>query len=185
MSENHHDDLEFFRKRWTPNTCGWVLYHQSFIEWVDDSDEGPTILWLHALPASGKSILSSFVINHLLEESFCVYYFFRFGDQSKRSLSTCLRSIALQIAKQLPQFCRALKDIQISTKTMEKTDAKTIWEKVFVGVLFKMRLTTTIYWVVDALDESDHPQLLVELMQSIPNSSAPIKVYWSAGRLLS
>ena len=134
------------------------------------------MLWLHALPASGKSILSSFIINHLLEESFCVYYFFRFGDQSKRSLSTCLRTIAFQIAEQLPQFRRALLDIRVSAKTLEKTDAKTIWEKVFIGILFKLRLTMLMYWVIDALDESDHPQLLVELMQSIPNSSAPIKV---------
>jgi hypothetical protein len=105
-----------------------------------------------------------------------VYYFFRFGDQSKRSLSTCLATIAFQIAEQLPQCRRALKDVRFSTKTLEKTDAKTIWEKVFIGVLFQMRFTTTMYWIIDALDESDHPQLLVELMQSIPDSSAPIKV---------
>ncbi|CAD6570233.1 MAG: hypothetical protein ASARMPREDX12_005007 [Alectoria sarmentosa] len=176
VSENHQDDLEFFRKRWTPGTCDWILFNAPFKKWVDESEESPTMLWLHALPASGKSILSSFLINHLLEESFCVYYFFRFGDQSKRSLSTCLRTIAFQTAEQLPQFRRALQDIRFSTKTAEKTDAKTIWEKVFIGVLFKMRIKTTMFWIIDALDESDHPQLLVELMQSIPDSSAPIKV---------
>ena len=176
MSETHQDDLKFFRKRWTPGTCDWILSNPSFNKWVDKSEEGPTMLWLHALPASGKSILSSFVINHLLEESLCVYYFFRFGDQSKRSLSTCLRTIAFQIAEQLPQFRRALKDIRFSTKAVEKIDAKTIWEKVFVSVLFKMRFMTTMYWIIDALDESDHPQLVVELMQSIPDSLAPIKV---------
>lgn len=96
-----------------------------------------------------------------------MYYFFRFGDQSKRSLSSCLRTIAFQIAEQLPRFRRVLKDIKFTTKTVEKTDAKTIWEKIFIGVLFKMKVKTTMYWVIDALDESDHPQLLVELMQFI------------------
>ena len=134
------------------------------------------MLWLHALPGSGKSILSSFVINYLGEKSICVYYFFRFGDQSKRSISTCLRTIAFQIAEKFPLFRRALRGIRFSTKTAEKTDAKTIWEKIFIGVLFKMRIQTTIFWTIDALDESDHPQLLVELMQSIASSSAPIKV---------
>lgn len=39
-----------------------------------------------------------------------------------------------------------------------------------------MKVKTTMYWVIDTLDESDHPQLLVELMQFIHDSSAPIKV---------
>ena len=176
VSESYKDDLRFFRKRWTPGTCNWIFANPSFQEWVDKKDEGPAVLWLHALPASGKSILSSFVINHLLEESCCIYYFFRFGDQSKRSLSTCLRTIALQIAERVPNFRRALGNTRFSTKTLEKTDARTIWEKIFVGVLFQMRLTTALYWIVDALDESDHPELLVEMMQTIPNSSVPIKV---------
>ncbi|TAQ86948.1 hypothetical protein B7494_g4728 [Chlorociboria aeruginascens] len=176
VSENHQDDLDFFRKRWTPGTCDWILSSPSFKKWANESEDGPKMLWLHALPASGKSILSSFIANHLLQETFCVYYFFRFGDQSKRSLSTCLRTIAFQIAEQLPQFCRALKDIRFSSKTLEKTDAKTIWEKVFIGVLFRMEVTTTMYWIIDAIDESDHPQLLVEMMQSISTSLAPIKL---------
>ncbi|MCJ1378262.1 hypothetical protein MMC17_001359 [Xylographa soralifera] len=176
VSENYQDDLKFFHKRWSPGTCDWILSNPSFNKWTDESEEGSTMLWLHALPASGKSILSSFVISYLLEESFCVYYFFRFGDQSKRSLSTCLRTIAFQIAEQLPQFRRILKGMRFSAKTMEKTDARTIWEKIFIGILFKMRFTTTMYWIIDALDESDHSQLLVELMQSISDAAAPIKV---------
>ena len=176
VSENYRDDLEFFRKRWTSGTCDWIFSNSSFNNWLDDGEEGPTMLWLHALPASGKSILSSYVVNHLLETSICAYYFFRFGDQSKRSLSTCLRTIAFQIAEQLPQFRRALQDIRFPTKTAEKTDAKTLWEKIFVGVLFKIRVKTTMFWIIDALDESDHPQFLVELMQGIHESSVPIKV---------
>ncbi|KAJ5718262.1 hypothetical protein N7488_003908 [Penicillium malachiteum] len=39
-----------------------------------------------------------------------------------------------------------------------------------------MKLTATIYWVIDALDESDNPQLLLDLMQGVSNSITPIKV---------
>lgn len=173
---NYQDDLDFFRRRWTPGTCEWILANVSFKKWMNESEKDLAVLWLHALPASGKSILSSFIIHYLLEEAFCVYYFFRFGDPSKRSLSTCLRTIAFQISQQLPQFRQALKDFRVSSKTMEKTDAKTLWEKIFLGVLFKMRLTTTMYWIIDAVDESDHSQLLIKLMQGVCNSSVPIKV---------
>lgn len=137
------------------------------------------MLWLHALPASGKSVLSAFIINDLLEddsESLCAYYFFRFGDQSKRSLSGCLRAIALQIAAQVPQFRRLLKQTRFPSKSLEKSDAKTIWELVFMDILFKMTLSSTMYWVIDGLDEADQPQLLVELMHAISLSSTSMKV---------
>ncbi len=138
--------------------------------------QGPTILWLNAPPASGKSILSSSIVEHLAKESLCAFYFFRFGDQVKRSASTCLRTIIFQLAKQIPRFRAELQEIRSNSKTLEKTDAKTVWEKVFVNVLFKMQLAMTMYWVIDTLDESDTPQALVELMQDISKSSPSIKV---------
>ena len=176
VRENHQDDLEFFSKRWTTGTCNWILSHPTFEDWVRVGDGSPTTFWLYALPGSGKSILSSFIINHLSQDSCCVYYFFRFGDQSKRSLSNCLRTTAHQIAEKLPRFHHALKEMKSSSKTLEKADPKTIWDKIFVGVLSKLRLPRPLYWIIDALDESDHPQLLVELIQGIANTSAPIKI---------
>ena len=176
ITESYQEDLAFFRKRWTPGTCNWIISDPAFEKWARENNPGPAILWLHALPASGKSILSSFIISHLLEESCCMYYFFRFGDRSKRSLSSCLRTIIFQTAERIPQFRRVLNDMRFSTKTLEKTDARTIWEKIFVGVLFQIRVSTTMFWVVDALDESDHPELLVEMMQALLNASVSVKV---------
>lgn len=137
------------------------------------------MLWLHALPASGKSVLSAFIINNLLEDdskSFCAYYFFRFGDQSKRSVSGCLRAITLQIAAQVPRFRHQLKQTRFTSVSFEESDAKTIWELVFMEILFKMTLSSTSYWVIDGLDEADQPQVLVELMHAISLSSTSIKV---------
>ena len=176
VSQSYGDDLSFFSKRWTKGTCDWVLSHPSFEQWARDEKKGPNILWLHALPGSGKSIISSFIIQYLLKRSFCVYYFFRFADQLKRSLSTCLRTIAYQIASKWPEFRLAIRDAKFSTGAIEKTDPKVIWDQLFVGVLFKLRVSATMYWIIDGLDESDNSQLLVELMKDIANSSSPIKV---------
>jgi WD40 repeat protein len=105
-----------------------------------------------------------------------VYYFFRFGDKSKSSLSACLRAIALQTAEQLPEFRRVLEDTLFTTTKLEKADAKTIWEKIFLGVLFKTKITKTIYWIIDAIDESDQPRRFLDLIQSIAQSSVPIRI---------
>jgi WD40 repeat protein len=174
--ESPSEDLTFFQKRWTPGTCEWILSNPEYMRWVG-GDTGSKVLWLHALPATGKSILSSFIVNNLLEtKAMCAYYFFRFGDQTKRSLSACLRSLAFQIAEQLPSFRKTLHKMGNTGVRLEKADARTIWQKVFTSVLFKMTFTNTFYWVIDGLDETDSPRLLVELIQSISSSMLPIKM---------
>jgi len=54
--------------------------------------------------------------------------FFRFDDQSKKSLATCLRSLAFQTAQQLPEFQRALNGLSDTGLKLEKFDARTIWK---------------------------------------------------------
>jgi WD40 repeat protein len=174
--ESPSEDLTFFQKRWTPGTCEWILSNPEYMRWVD-GDTGSKVLWLHALPATGKSILSSFIVKNLLEtKAMCAYYFFRFGDQTKRSLSACLRSLSFQIAEQLPSFRKTLHEMSNTGVRFEKADARTIWQKVFTSILFKMTFSNTFYWVIDGLDETDSPRLLIELIQSISSSMLPIKV---------
>ena len=174
--ESPSEDLTFFQKRWTPGTCEWILSNPEYMKWVG-GDTGSKVLWLHALPATGKSILSSFIVKNLLEtKALCAYYFFRFGDQTKRSLSACLRSLAFQIAEQLPSFRKTLHKMSNTGVRLEKADARTIWQKVFISVLFKMTFSNTFFWVVDGLDEMDSPRLLVELIRSISSTILPIKM---------
>lgn len=116
VPENFHEDLDFFRSGWTTGTCEWIRFNPSYIDWTSDSKDGPTMLWLHALPASGKSFLTSYITHQLLEDSFFVYHFFRFGNESKSTASACMRSIVFQIAKQFPAFRRALKKYPIHRK---------------------------------------------------------------------
>ncbi|KAJ5712716.1 Cytochrome cd1-nitrite reductase-like C-terminal heme d1 [Penicillium malachiteum] len=156
--------------------CEWIRFNPLFADWMDEVNPTLDLIWIHAPPASGKSVLSASVAHQLSRERLCVYYFFRFSDNSQHSLGCCLRGIAFQLADQLPSFRQALERVSSSSQTLEKTDVKIIWDRVFVQILFKMRLSAMIYWIIDALDESDDPQLLLYLIQGISNSNTPIKV---------
>ncbi|KAG9236956.1 hypothetical protein BJ875DRAFT_455082 [Amylocarpus encephaloides] len=174
--ESVSEDLTFFRKRWTPGTCEWILSNSEYTRWVA-GDSGSKVLWLNALPATGKSILSSFIINTLVDEGkLCAYYFFRFGDRTKQSLSACFRSLAFQIAEQMPAFRKALYEMSNTGIKLEKSDARTIWQKIFISILFKLKVNDTLYWVIDGLDETDSPRLLVELIQLVSTSTLAIQV---------
>ena len=157
-------------------TCDWIRYADYFKDWVKHGSNSK-ILWLHGPPASGKSVLSSFVINHLKSLDIpCSYFFFRFGDQTKRSPNAMLRSLAYQLAHQLPSFKIKLRDLHDQGLHFEKADARTIWRKVFERGLFKLELKDPLYWVIDALDECDSPQTTLKLLSGISEASIPIHV---------
>ncbi len=155
-------------------TCDWIRYAIYFKDWVKHGSKSK-ILWLHGPPASGKSVLSSFVIDHLKSlDISCSYFFFRFGDQTKRSPNAMLRSLAYQLALQLPSFKVKLRNLHDQGLHFEKADARTIWRKVFVGGLFKLDLKDPLYWVIDALDECDSSQTALKLMSGISEAKVPI-----------
>ena len=170
------DDLNFFKGRRMPGTCQWIQSDPAFGKWLAPALSSQ-VLWLQGLPASGKSIISTSVVEHLREVGvFCQFFFIRFGDQTKRSPSAVLRSLAYQIAEQVPAFRRKLLAMYDEGLRFERTDARTIWSKVFVSLLFKMELNRPFYWVVDALDESDSPRNLLDIMSEISLSGTPIRL---------
>lgn len=176
VSESPDDDYIFFLERWMSGTCEWIHSTKIFSTWLQDS-KASGVLWLHALPASGKSIMSACLIRHFKQMGVaCQFFFFRFGDQTKRSLSALLKSLAFQVAEQVPEYRRALLNLSDNGMRLEKTDARTIWQKLFLSTLFKLELTTPLYWILDAIDESDSSQLLLELLSKVSLSRTSVRI---------
>ena len=170
-------DYVFFRDQWAQGTNEWFLEDKSYLEWLQGRNSEPFLLWLNGGAATGKSVLSSFIINSLVEQGFsCQYFFIRFGDQKKRTLSLLLRSIAYQIARSLPGFLQRLLQLVDEAIEFETADPRTIWERVFKSILFNIEEGQPLYWVIDGLDEADDPRALIRLLSDISLSSIPIRV---------
>lgn len=177
ISGGLEDDFNLFRSRWMPDTCNWIMREPVLISWLKSS-QASKVIWFNAPPASGKSVLSAYLIDYLHKKGLrCQYFFFRFGDPSKRTLSTFLRSIAYQAAKDVPSLRRSLID-DVSTEglRLEKADSMLIWQKVFESILFKRDFNGPFYWIIDAVDESESPKALLDLFRSILNSKTPIRI---------
>ena len=176
VSQTPEHDLNFYRRHWLPGTCEWLLKEPKIGSWLENTPKG-RIAWLTAQPASGKSILATHVINHLQSLGHaCQYFFFRFGDQTKRSPSAFIRSIAFQLTNDVPTFRRVLLELSSDGLRLEKTDIAVIWQRIFESILFKMELNDPLYWVIDALDECESPKSVINLLQSISQSQTPIRV---------
>ena len=170
------EDLNSIRRLWLSGTCDWLLQERDIQSWMETRQES-CITWFSGPPGSGKSTLSAHMITHLRNSDVaCQYFFFKFDDPSKRSLSSFLRSIVYQVAKDIPDFQRGLMDLVMDNTRLDKADSLLIWKKLFESILFRISLAKPLYWVIDALDESETPKALLELLHSIGRSRAPIRV---------
>ena len=170
-------DYIFYRDQWMSGTNGWLLEEARYLKWLHAGEPTTSILWLNGGAATGKSVLSSFVINSLVEQGVsCQYFFMRFGDHKKRLLSSLLLSIAYQIAQVVPDFRREILHLLDETTSLENASPRTIWERVFKPSLFNMKDLKPIYWILDGLDEADDARKIVKLLLDIPSSSVPLRI---------
>lgn len=170
------DDLILLQSLWTPGTCEGVLSHSVYRKWKENLYESK-ILWIKAQPGGGKSVLASFLITRFIElGSKCAYFFFKQDDSTKRSVSSLLRSLAFQISQFCPSFQKALSKMEDDGLRFEKLDAKLIWQNIFVDILFRLVDNFPIYWVIDALDESESADNILGLFSGVGQSRPPIHI---------
>lgn len=79
----------------------WLLRLPLFEQWL----VGPnTLLWLHGIPGSGKSVLCSTVYQHTHEmaavgiDKIAIYFYFDVSEDSKRTTDSMLRSLISQLS---------------------------------------------------------------------------------------
>ncbi|KAM0323296.1 hypothetical protein ACHAQA_008888 [Verticillium albo-atrum] len=146
------DDFNTLQVLKEPGSCEWFTTKRFYSSWADST--GSQVLWLTGRPATGKSVLSSHVADHLkLSEDFCSYFIFKHGKNSKSTLSDCFCSIAYQTALK-DAFVRD-RFLQMTEETVvwDKSDETNIWRRLFVGVIFQSPQLSRHVWVIDGIDE--------------------------------
>lgn len=183
VREHAEDEFKIFRNKALTGTCQWITRKQGFLEWFERSDAipSPSIFWLIGLPAVGKTVLASHVIDYILAHGAgrdCQYHFFSAGHQNKRRAAYCLRSIASQLASANEEFREKMLTLHeqsgISFSSQDQ-NFSVIWEKIFEGIIFKMK-AEPMFWVLDALDEADVPSTLISSLTKI-RSMTPIRIF--------
>ncbi|KAH0558740.1 hypothetical protein GP486_004616 [Trichoglossum hirsutum] len=182
IHEPAEDDFNTIRSSVTEGTCAWLTRKPEFMNWVrgGGGPVNPATFWLIGLPATGKSTLASAIIDHLQSRGEdCQYHFFSSGHQAKRTTTYGLRSIASQLAKTNPEFRERLlglhKESRIAFNSQNQS-FNVIWERIFEGIIFKMKFQKPLFWALDAIDEVDSGSLLVNHLLKI-QSSTPIKLF--------
>ena len=164
------DDLGNLRDlRPSSHACSWIESKPYFTSWRDDL-ESPQFLWLRARPAFGKSVLASYIVDHLTASGHnCSYFFFKHNDPHKSTLSGLLRSMAYQMAMATGNHAirESLLLLCQDEVHFDRDDEHAIWRKVFVAGIFRKTIQQSQYWVVDGIDECDYPTKLFPLLAKL------------------
>ncbi|KAJ5964770.1 Mur ligase C-terminal [Penicillium vulpinum] len=169
----------------TPETCGWILESSAFKKW--EQSISPAVVWLQGLPGTGKSFLTSRVIDHLRAnlhpgEGLAFYYCQRSG-QTFEDPSDVIRALFRQLATPAHEFQedemrKDVRDLFAQSKRMTHPSISTCKQQIIKSV--SQYSQTTI--VLDALDECAEPRNeLFDLIDSlVSQSDYPVRVFISA-----
>ena len=159
-----------------PETGLWLRDHHIYKKWLDR--EGPP-LWINGIPGSGKTILSSLIIEDLTKRyagipgSTLCFYYFSFSNQLERNVQSFLRSILSQLASQSHIAYHIIREAYEKAQQRNHNPATAgsrgfIETEELLSILEKCTESLTeVCLVVDALDECQDRPLLVSSIEQI------------------
>lgn len=139
-------------KRRHSSTGLWLINDPAFQKWMKGDN---SFLWVNARPGCGKTVLSSTVIQHTVQNRRknsrigIAFHYFSFTDHSTQNVSRLLRTLLQQLSNQLPHTPAALSQLYDAFQHSEPPipDLQNAVERVVAEF-------EAVYVVIDALDES-------------------------------
>ena len=196
-SENHHskDDnailswvsardmqqkhLETFSIR-AEGTGGWLLQHPEFVKWVSGHSQSP-VLWCPGLPNTGKTVLSSIVVDYLSRHhqgpsTSLAYIYCDSEVPAEKTALALLSSICRQLASQKPELPLQLRKLY---KQMTKEEERPGLDDIMLLITALCDSFETVFVCVDGLTECDvngERPILISKLRWMRNHSARVFV---------
>ncbi|KAI9794459.1 MAG: hypothetical protein M1816_005529 [Peltula sp. TS41687] len=161
-SENYHRAL----KQRQAHTGVWFLESKEYAEWKTDSS---SFIWLYGIPGCGKTILSSTIIQDVLQ--YCsedpakvvAYFYFKF-DSQEQSTALMLKSLITQFSRyciRIPKVLEALSSAAMNGAQQPSSDAlmQTLQQLI--------KEFPAAYIILDALDECNGRAELLEVLEEL------------------
>ena len=150
---NVQDDLYRHKLTYMSASCDWILKTSQAETCFDPAT--PTVWRIQGRPGAGKTILSSFLVNHVDEQKQdCVLYFFcKAGDVEKREATYIIRTLLSQLPHRDPSLYNQLDPYYI------RSGRAVADSFVDACACLQLALSKTqlrpIYIIIDALDECE------------------------------
>lgn len=162
-SVNYHKAL----KQRQAGTGTWLVEGEKFTRWRVNA---ASRLWLHGIPGCGKTILSSTIIENLLQHSgddtsmVTAYFYFDFNDAQKRDPELAIRSLLSQLLQRAVMIPKSIDELFASC---ENTGRQPPLPAFLESVRLTLQEFAQVYIVFDALDECSHRWELMDMVETV------------------
>ncbi|KAK7428247.1 hypothetical protein QQZ08_005313 [Neonectria magnoliae] len=169
---DYSTDAKLARKRRHAGTGTWHLDSPVFQEWKLGSRRH---LWLYGLAGGGKTVLSTKILDNLLQTDTrtTLAFFFDFNDPGKQTLESLLRSLAFQLYRSGGEAVRAL-DSLFNYHDNGRRQPDTSALSACVNTMIQITGKVTV--ILDALDECTTREELLPWMRGFASSNAQLLV---------
>lgn len=131
----------------------WFLRLEVFTQWLLRNN---SLLWIHGIPGSGKSVLCSTVVRHVMEdpsdkiEKIAMYFYFDVSEESKRSTENMIRALISQMV------CRKMNNATLNEIYDACQDKRrTVTQAQLLSLLVDMLADyIDVIITIDAIDEA-------------------------------
>jgi hypothetical protein len=162
-STNYHKA----HKQRQADTGLWLLESAKFAEWKESAGSR---LWLYGIPGCGKTILSSTVIEDLLQHCHddtrmvTAYFYFDFNDTQKQDPELMLRSLLCQFLQRSVVIPKGVDALFLSC---ENGNRQPSLHALLEVTRQAMQQFTQVYVVLDALDECMQRSELMDMLETV------------------
>jgi hypothetical protein len=145
----------------------WLLQNARFAEW---KERAASRLWLHGIPGCGKTILSSTIIEHLLQHCrddvrmVTAYFYFDFNDAQKQNPELMLRSLLSQLLQRSVTIPKGVDALFSACDNGHRQPSLHALLEVTPQV---MQQSTHVYVILDALDECTQRPELIDMLETL------------------
>jgi hypothetical protein len=145
----------------------WLLESGTFQKWKENA---ASRLWLYGIPGCGKTILSSTIIEHLLQHcqdntsTVTTYFYFDFNDAQKQDPELMLRSLLRQLLQRSVTIPRGVNALFSSCDNGQRQPSAHDLLEVTQQAAQEF---TQVYVVLDALDECTQRSELMGMLEVV------------------
>ena len=162
-STNHQKALKLRQA----DTGLWFLGNEQYAEWKASPS---SFIWLHGIPGCGKTILSSTIIEDVLQHctndpgKAVAYFYFDFKDRQKQSSEPMIKSLVTQLSQQCIKIPPLLESLFVSSNNGQRQSSTE-------ALLFALRQMSkefpATYIILDALDECADREELMAMIETL------------------
>ncbi|KAF7328224.1 Pfs, NACHT and ankyrin domain protein [Mycena venus] len=153
-----------------PNTGLWLFKRMEFMGWIYAQN---SLLWLQGISGSGKTVLSSSIIDTLrVRAEPLAFFYFDTNNSEQREVTQLLRSLVWQLSARGPSPDTILDTLWSSYSDGQLLPTNTVLISDALILILK-KFTEPVYIVLDALDECSERDRLLTTITTILDANLP------------